>query len=105
MFRIAICDDEQIIGSQIEKILLDYPKRTSLEIDIIVFYSGEELCRYMELGNIFDLIYLDIEMEGINGLEVGKKIRNTMQNHRTDIVYISGKDGYDRQLFDIPRHN
>ena len=105
MFRIAICDDEQIIGSQIENILLDYSERTSLEIDIIVFSSGEELYKYMESSHTFDLIYLDIEMECMNGLEVGKKIRNTMQNHKTDIVYISGKDGYDRQLFDVqPLH-
>lgn len=105
MFRIAICDDEQIICSQIENILLDYSKSTGLEIDIIVFYSGEELYKYMELGYSFDLIYLDIEMEPMNGLEVGKMIRNRMQNHKTDIVYISGKNGYDRQLFDVqPLH-
>ena len=54
MVKIAICDDEQAICSQIEKILLDYSKRTCLEIDIEVFYSGEELYRYIELG--MDLI-------------------------------------------------
>lgn len=105
MFRIAICDDEQIIGSKIEKILLDYSQRTGLEVDIIVFYSGEELYKYMEMEHVFDLIYLDIEMDFMDGLEVGKKIRNTMQNHKIEIVYISGKDGYDRQLFDVqPMH-
>ena len=105
MVKIAICDDEQAICSQIEKILLDYSKRTCLEIDIEVFYSGEELYRYIELGHVFDLIYLDIEMELMNGVEVSKKIRNSMKDHKTEIVYISGKDGYDRQLFDVqPLH-
>lgn len=105
MFRIAICDDEQIIGSQIESILLDYSGKTHLDLDIIVFYSGEELYKYMKLGHSFDLIYLDIEMEPMNGLELGRKIRSTMLDYKTDIVYISGKDGYDRQLFDVqPLH-
>lgn len=105
MFKVAICDDEQVICSQIESILLDYSKRTHLELDIIVFYSGEQLYKYMEVGQGFDLIYLDIEMEPINGLEIGKKIRNTMLDYKTDIVFISGKDGYDRQLFDVqPLH-
>jgi len=105
MFRIAICDDEQMIGSQIESILLDYCRRTGLKTDIIVFDSGEDLYKYMELNRDFDLIYLDIVMEPMNGLEVGRKIRNIMQNHKTDIVYISGKDEYDRQLFDVqPLH-
>ncbi len=105
MFRIAICDDDQAIGSQIEKVLLKYSKTACLEIDITVFYSGEELYRYIESGHGFDLIYLDIEMELMDGLEVGKRIRNTMKDHKTEIVYISAKDGYDRQLFDVqPLH-
>lgn len=105
MFRIAICDDEQAIGSQIENILLLYSKRDCLEVDITVFYSGEELYKYIESGHGFDLIYLDIEMELMNGLEVGKRIRNTMKDHKTEIVFISGKDGYDRQLFAVqPLH-
>ena len=100
MVKIAICDDEQAICSQIENILLDHSKRTCLEIDIEVFYSGEKLYSYIESGHGFDLIYLDIELELMSGIEVGKKIRNTMKDHKTEIVYISGKNGYDRQLFD-----
>lgn len=105
MFSIAICDDEKIVGSQIENILLDYSKRASLKLDILVFFSGESLYKYIESGNNFDLIYLDIEMKCMNGIEVGKRIRNMMENHKTEIVYISGKDCYDRQLFDVqPLH-
>lgn len=105
MFRIAICDDEKAVASQIENILLKYSKRTYLEVDITMFYSGEELYRYIESGHEFDLIYLDIEMKIMSGLEVGKKIRNIMKDHKTEIVYISGKDGYDRKLFDVqPLH-
>lgn len=105
MFKIAVCDDEQIICSQVENTLLEYSKKTGLRIDILVFYSGKDLYKYMKQGNGFDLIYLDIEMECMDGLELGKKIRNKMQDHRTDIVYISGKDSYDRQLFDVqPLH-
>lgn len=105
MFKVAICDDEKVIGSHIENILLEYSEKACLKVDIKVFYSGKELYGYMESGHVFDLIYLDIEMEELSGLEVGKKIRNILKNHKTEIVYISGKDGYDRQLFDVqPLH-
>lgn len=105
MFKIAICDDEQLIVSRIENILLKYSKNASLKLEIMAFYSGEELYKYIESGYGFDLIYLDIEMELMNGLEVGKKIRNTLKDHKTEIVFISGKNGYDRQLFDVqPLH-
>lgn len=105
MFRIGICDDEYMISSQVEKVLLKYAKLNFLEIDIEVFSSGEEMYRYIEEEHGFDLIYLDIEMKLMNGIEVGKKIRKILQDHKTEIVYISGKDGYDRQLFEVqPLH-
>nr|WP_312580081.1 LytTR family DNA-binding domain-containing protein [Sedimentibacter sp.] len=105
MFRIAICDDEYAIISQTEKILLEYAKLNFLEIDIEVFSSGEEMYMYIREEHGFDLIYLDIEMKLMNGIEVGRNIRKTLQDHKTEIVYISGKDGYERQLFDVqPLH-
>ncbi|MGO5073393.1 LytR/AlgR family response regulator transcription factor [Clostridium sporogenes] len=105
MFKIAICDDEPVICGDIENILLNYKKHNFEEIEIEVFYSGEELCRYIGMEHSFDLIFLDIEMKRMNGVEVGRKIRQEMDDYLTKIVYISGKDSYDRQLFDVqPMH-
>lgn len=101
MFRIAICDDEKTICAQIENMLLEYSKLSFLEMDIEVFLSGEELCRFVEEKHGFDLIYLDIEMDIMNGIEVGNKIRKILKDYKTEIVYVSGKDSYDRQLFDL----
>jgi len=70
MFRIAICDDEPAVCSQIETILLNYSEESNLDIEIQVFYSGEELCKFLEDGEGFDLIFLDIELKLINGIEV-----------------------------------
>lgn len=105
MFRIAICDDEYAICSEVERILLQYAKQNFLQLDIEVFFSGEELYKFIENEHGFDLIYLDIELKFMNGIEVGKKIRKTLLDHKTEIVYISGRDEYDRQLFDVqPLH-
>ena len=80
VFQIAICDDEQTICSQIEKIILNYFKTTPQKVKIEVFYSGERLCEFIEKEHSFDLIFLDIELERINGIEVGMKIREEMDN-------------------------
>ncbi|MDU6266723.1 MAG: LytTR family DNA-binding domain-containing protein [Anaerocolumna aminovalerica] len=105
MIYIAICDDDKAICSQIENILLEYSNRKRLKIELSVFYSGESLIDFFNHGNTFDLIYLDIELENMNGVEVGRQIRKVLKNYRTEIVYISGNDGYDRQLFDVqPLH-
>ena len=105
MFKVAICDDDKIICSQVEDIILKYSTKSYFKIDIEVFYSGETLLDYIGQANKFDLIYLDIEMGIINGVEVGRQIRRIMKDYITEIVYISGKDQYDRQLFDVqPLH-
>lgn len=105
MLRIAICDNDKAICSQIEAIILKYCARNSLKSDIEVFYSGESLLSHIMQGNQFDLIYLDIEMDQINGIEVGRQIRKEMKDYTTEIVYVSGKDEYDRQLFEVqPLH-
>lgn len=105
MIYIAVCDDDRSVCSQIENALLEYEKKHRMKMTIDVFYSGETLVQYMGQNHRYDLIYLDIEMGTMNGVEVGRILRKEHKNFSTEIVYISGKDGYDRQLFDVqPLH-
>lgn len=105
MLYIAICDDNRQVCSEIENILLQYKKKTGTMLEVEVFYNGESFLKYQEQGRVFDLVYLDIEMEQGNGLEVGHQLRNVWKNYAIEIVYISGKEGYDRQLFEYqPLH-
>jgi len=105
MFRIGVCDDEEIICSEVEQIILKYSKRCVVKFDVEVFYSGEELCNIMKDGVEFDLVFLDIELRLINGIEVGKFIRDVLKNETIHIVYISAKDSYYLELFDVrPMH-
>lgn len=105
MIRIAICDDVVEICTELESIILDFQKQICEELTVDVFYSGEELISYVKKGNNFDLIFLDIEVGKINGVEVGHFIRDELHDYITKIVYISSKSSYDRQLFDVqPLH-
>lgn len=101
MLRIAICDDEKIICQQFEDMLADISKNIDEKLDVEVFYSGEELCKFLLRGNRYDLIFLDIELFEINGVEVGKKIREEMDDESTQIVYVSSKESYAMDLFEV----
>lgn len=69
--KIAICDDEYIH----RKVLLKYVKMLFLtgSYEVVEFNSGEELLGRYPSG--LDILLLDIQMIGINGIETAKKIR------------------------------
>ena len=99
MYRIAICDDEKSTCAEIESYILMYSKLRFIRNEIEVFYSGEAFCEYVKQGNFFDLLFLDIELPAINGIEVGKFVRTSLGDEKMDIIYISSKINYAMQLF------
>lgn len=101
MFRIGICDDEPFVCSKIEEIILNYGILAYEKIDVEVFCSGEELYEYIKCENYLDMIFLDIELKKLNGIELGKIIRNEMKNEITQIVYFSSKENYAMELFKV----
>ena len=101
MIKIAICDDVTEITSLLEEMIIEISNRHLVSVDIEVFFTGDYLLRYINNGNSFDLIFLDIEMENINGIQVGNEIRESMGDNDTQIVYISGTSKYAMDLFKV----
>lgn len=101
MIKVAICDNEGSICDQLEDILYDLEVTIMGKFDIECYLSGEELCQALNENNYYDIIFLDIELKLLNGVEVGKIIRNDMTNETTQIVYISSNESYAMQLFKI----
>lgn len=101
MLRVAICDDDIHICSEIEKVIMDYANTSPYNIGIEIFISGEELIRFIQKEHTFDLIFLDIELGSTTGIDVGSKIRNQLDDYISKIVFISSKTGYERRLFDL----
>jgi len=100
---IAICDDEKNISAELECALIDMLGNQNIKYEIDAYHTGEELCTQIENGAHYDLIFLDIEFakNAINGVEVGKLIREAYRKDLTSIVYISWEMKYSMQLFDI----
>lgn len=67
--KIAICDDD---ASDLE-LIKEYCFRFDKEFDVETFYSGEALLAAFD-NDFYDIIFLDIEMGQMNGLEVGTRL-------------------------------
>lgn len=96
MIYVAICDDEQKQVNIIKQYLLDYQRDTQCELKIYHFVCGKELC---ESSDIYDLIFLGIEMNGMDGLETAKIFR--CKQKQTQIVYISSHSKYAINAFEV----
>ena len=72
MIRIAICDDEKHMSDHIRAFVSDFFRKKNREIQLRTFSSGEELLNYD--GQI-DILFLDIQMMGMDGLETARKLR------------------------------
>lgn len=99
MYKIGICDDGENICTEIEEMLLQCAGKQNLQIETSIWYTGEGLRDYLRTGNHLDILFLDIELFKMTGIEVGDFIRNEMDDRGMQIVYISGEPSHAQKLF------
>lgn len=84
MITIAICDDEKQTLDQIRKLVSVFFREKNMEVSIVCFPGGEELLRY---DRSVDILFLDIQMNGIDGMETARKLRS--RNFRGFLIFIT----------------
>ena len=94
----VICDDEKSTCAELKEILIEYSIFRNIPLTVSVFYSGEELIEHLEKVET-DILFLDIELPGKDGVEIGKYIRTVLQNESIFLIYISSKTQYAMELF------
>ena len=92
MIRIAIVDDEKVIREQIKKLI--EKKQTDCEID--TYGTGEDL---LKADSVYDIIFLDIQMDGMNGIDTARALRQKADN--TVLIFITGVKEYVFDAFDV----
>lgn len=99
MIKIAICDNEYQTAVEIEQWITTISEKRFIEADTDVFSDGEELIHEIERINSYDIIFLDIEMEIMDGIKTAKKIRKIDKN--VVIIYVSGYEAYAIETFEV----
>lgn len=97
--KIGICDDNEYIIDCIKDIISNMKKPFDGQIEICEYCDGRDIFKDSDINKL-DLLFLDIYMPHIDGIMVGDYIRNKLYNYDIAIVYITGKAGYEKQLFD-----
>lgn len=99
MYQIGICDDGENICAELERLLLQFAGENNLSVEINIWHTGEEIRDYLAGGNHLDILFLDIELFKMTGIEVAEYIRNQLDDMGMQIIYISGRSAYARYLF------
>lgn len=96
MIRVAICDDDEYIVKRIEYFVSQYGSEKDTIFHTSKFYSGNELINSTEQ---FDLIFLDVEMNNIDGISAAQKIRRNDMD--TPIVFVTNYPNYSMQAHKV----
>lgn len=97
-YRIAICDDEIYYQDELCNLLKTYENESGNKLDICRFSKGEKLLEDYEKA-IFHILILDIEMEGLSGMETAREIRKTDEN--VIIIFATSFDNYALGAFEV----
>ncbi|PHV71664.1 hypothetical protein CS063_03635 [Sporanaerobium hydrogeniformans] len=89
MLRIGMCDDCSIFLNETQRLIKEYLKAINHSAEIFTYEKGEALLQDLRKEKFqLDLIFLDIDMPSIDGLQVAQKIRE--QNQKVLLVFLSG---------------
>ncbi|RKJ50811.1 DNA-binding response regulator [bacterium 1XD42-8] len=90
--NIAICDDEKAIREQINEMI--EKEKAGMCIDL--YETGDAL---LAADKKFDIVFLDIQMDGTDGIETAKKLRE--RDEDIILIFITGIREYVFQAFDV----
>lgn len=100
MLAIAICDDDAALCSLLKQMIAHCPAAQETVQRVALYKDGADLWQALQMEEHFDLIFLDVNMPGLDGITLGEKIRQTPELEDIAIAYISGDAGYAMALYD-----
>lgn len=97
MLKIAVCDDSR---TDVEMLESAFDTLDSFPVEYDVYFGAGELLRYQALHQEdYNLYIFDIEMPGMNGLELAKEIRK--RDAKALFVFLTGYSQYVMDVFDV----
>lgn len=96
--EIAICDDEKKLRSALRRVVEPKLQLTGIEYTLHEYESGEKLLAGMEI-HVPDLLFLDIEMSGMNGMETARALRRKYKD--TIIIFVTAYPDFVFQGYEV----
>lgn len=92
MIKIAVCDDEIIFAEKLKKIIEKYCARKQIPFQIDIYQSGKEFIADNIKMMEYRIVFLDINMEGLDGLEAARELRKLCRE--TFVIFVTAFINY-----------
>lgn len=98
-YKIAICDDNEVDCRYIEQMVQEWAEAKSVSVRLDSFWSAEAFLFCYEEQKDYDILFLDIEMGQMNGVQLAKSIRK--ENDTVQIIFITGYSEYITEGYEV----
>lgn len=94
--KIIICDDDKAMQQILQKKIFNICSEEKIACQIICCGSGEEVLRQKQMA---DILFLDIQMPGRNGMEIAKELRR--RDKDMILIFVTALPEYVYEAFDV----
>lgn len=97
MTRIAFCDDDAALMHQMQDFLEQYRTLRGVQLELAPYTKPVELLADIEAGVRFDVLFLDVLMPGINGINAAREIRR--YDTAVQIIFVTSSSEFAVQSY------
>lgn len=97
MTRIAFCDDDAALLHQMQDFLEQYRTLRGVQLELAPYTKPMELLADIETGVRFDVLFLDVLMPGINGINAAREIRR--YDTAVQIIFVTSSSEFAVQSY------
>ena len=90
--RIVVVDDDMVFSEKIERTIKYLFEEMNEPVLVSRYSKGSILLDELSMNRSYDIYFLDVEMPGINGLELARRIKSVEAD--ADIVFVSAYTKY-----------
>ena len=96
--RVAVIDDENIFRMQLKMMVEKLAKIKAVHILVDEFSGGQEFIDTLSEKR-YDIVFMDIYMPGMDGIETAKTLRR--RTERTFLIFLTASDGHYPDAFSL----
>ena len=100
LLQVGICDDEKEDIRILNDYMKHYEMNYDIEFDITCFSSGNDLLQTINKTPCFQILFLDVEMPGLSGIETAARVRE-IDMEDVCIIFVSHYPQYMQDSFNV----